>query len=297
MNKSISVSIIIPSYNSYKTIQYTIEQILSFADQEKLTEIIIVDSSDDKVTKKYLNSIVGGKIKIITSGVKIMPAVQRNLGANHAVGNLLLFIDSDAYPSKYWVQQIILAYQSGYKVGGGSYLVPDFQKNSKIVLAQYYQEFGEYLPAGKIRKKKILPSCNFFCDKSLFHSINGFPQIRASEDSLFCLNVGKYSDIIYLPQASVYHIFREDKDHFLSNQHLIGKYVYKYRKNYYNSFYLKGFIFYLFIPLIFITKLYRIHTRAMKGGFGHYSLFLRSLFYINIGLLAWLRGFISGKSS
>jgi hypothetical protein len=74
-----------------------------------------------------------------------------------------------------------------------------------------------------MRVKRILPSCNLFCDRLLFRQLGGFPKIRASEDSLFCLKAGELTDLVFIPDAGVYHIFRLDKDDFIRNQLLIGK--------------------------------------------------------------------------
>jgi glycosyltransferase involved in cell wall biosynthesis len=260
-----------------------------------LSEIIVVDSSDDGITKNYLQSMSNGMIRVITSGIKVMPAIQRNIGAEHATGDLLVFIDSDAFPSDGWLKKIIQAYSSGWKAGGGGYRVPEFQLQNKVALAQYYLEFGEYIPVGRPTIKKLLPSCNLFCDRTLFHSVKGFPRIRASEDSLFGLTLSKHSPLFYIPDACVFHIFREDEKHFLNNQFLIGRYIYVYRKHFYNSFYLDGLFFYFFLPAMFMVKLMIVLRRVWKGGLRHMRLFMWSWGYFWKGLLAWTKGFFSGK--
>ena len=295
MTNDYNISIIIPSYNSHKTIASTIEHLIDQDQFSHVCEIIIVDSSDDQHTKKYLNSISHERIRIITSGIKVIPAIQRNIGAQHAKGDLLIFIDSDAYPSEKWLLKIMSAYAEGWKVGGGGILVPEFQQRNKIALAQYYFEFGEYIPVGMPRIKKILPSCNLFCDKLFFQSISGFPNIRAAEDALFCLHAGKTTNLIFIPDATVYHIFRESITDFLRNQFLLGKYIYIYRKSYFNSFFLKGFSFYLLLPLMLTYKILVRLTIVCKAGPSHYVQFLKSWRYFFMATISWFKGFIEGK--
>lgn len=295
MSRSFNASVIIPSYNSHKTIRYTLEGLMKQEHDGCLSEIIVVDSSDDGITKNYLQSISNGMVRVITSGIKVMPAIQRNIGAEHATGDLLVFIDSDAFPSDGWLKKIIEAYHSGWKAGGGGYRVPAFQLQNKVALAQYYLEFGEYITSGRSRIKKLLPSCNLFCDRTLFHSVKGFPTIRASEDSLFGLTVSRHSPVRYIPDAYVFHIFREDEHHFLHNQYLIGRYIYVYRKHFFNSFYLDGFLFYFFLPAMFLVKLMIVLGRVFKGGFRHIRLFVFSWKFFFKGLLSWTEGFMSGK--
>ena len=296
MKTDFQTTIIIPSYNSQKTIARTIESIHSLDDFHMVHEIIIVDSSDDPYAKALLHAMQSNKIKVITSGIKVMPSIQRNIGAEQAKGDLLVFIDSDACAAHDWLQKIVTAYADGWKAGGGSYLIPDFQKNNRIALAQYYYEFGEFIPYGKSRIKKILPSCNFFCDRSFFLSIGGFPNIRASEDSLFCLKASEYQDLIYIPDARVYHIFREDVPDFLSNQFLIGKYIYLYRKKYYNSFFLRKPILYFLAPFMLAYKFTRRFWLIMKAGPSHYVPFIKSFKYFLKGTLSWFKGFISWRN-
>ena len=287
-----SISIIIPSYNSFETICYTLEHIFSLSDFERVKEVIVVDSSDDKHSKEYLESYQGKGYKLITSGIRVMPAIQRNIGAKQATGDVLAFIDSDAYPDKNWISTILEATERGVLIGGGSYKLPDFQLNNKIAIAQYYLQFNEYLPVGVSNERSFFPSCNLFCNKQLFVSAGGFPEVRASEDTLFCLNAGKYARLEFQPQAMVYHIFRTDKKKFYRNQELLGRYVLVYRRQYYNSLMYKGIFPFLTAPLVFLIKLFRISQRVLKAGPEHRKLFLKSIINFKIGLIYWIKGYM-----
>jgi glycosyltransferase involved in cell wall biosynthesis len=294
MQDIVSVSVIIPSYNSAQTIGYTIDHLLSQSAFDQMKEIIIVDSSDDNLTVKNIKQYNHPKIHFYTSGFRVMPAIQRNIGAKHATGDILAFIDSDAYPEHNWVEKIIEAFRSGWKTGGGSYAVPEFQLKNKTALGQYYLEFNEFINAGTCHTVRLLPSCNLFCDRNLFHQVGGFPEIRASEDSLFGLKVNRISPLIFLPQAIVYHIFRENKKHSLHNQSLIGKYIFIYRKAFYKSLYL-GDCLPVFIPLIISAKFLRIVFRIMKAGPFHFINFVKSFPVFMSGLYFWIKGFMNSR--
>jgi len=290
MDNKVTVSIIVPSYNSYKTIGYTLEHILTQSAINMVKEIIVVDSSDDEFTVPLIKKFTDPRIQFITSGIRVMPAIQRNIGAQKATGDLFAFIDSDAYPAHDWLEKIIEAYGCGIKLGGGSYRVPEFQLKNKVALGQYYLEFNEFINAGSAREVRLLPSCNLFAERMLFHRVQGFPEIRASEDSLFGLKANKICPMIFLPQAAVFHIFRENREHFLNNQVLIGKYIYIYRLAFYKSFYLRRLLP-LFIPAILFFKFLRIVLRIIKAGPGHFPAFIKSLPVFILGLLSWMKGF------
>ncbi len=295
MKTNPTVSIIIPSYNSSKTIEHTLNSLFLQTKADSIIEIIVVDSSDDKDTKKLLSSYISSKLIQITSGVRIMPAIQRNIGAKSAKGDLLCFIDSDAFAKEDWVEKILEAYEKGHKIGGGSYAIPDFQKKSKIAYAQYFIEFSLFIGYGKERHERIIASCNMFCDRELFLKEGGFPEIRASEDSLFSLKMDKIHPLIYIPQAVVFHIFREGMGHFLSNQYMLGKYIYIFRRQSYDSCYYKGIIPYFLFPAFILFKLIRIILRViLTKKVDNYVYLILSLPLILRGLYSWSAGFING---
>lgn len=290
----INVSVIIPSYNSHKTIGKTLEGIISQTAVGAIREIIVVDSSDDNISHEFLKEQENDLIKIVRSGYRIMPAVQRNIGGKMAKGDLLCFIDSDAFPREDWIEKIVIEYKHGYMVGGGSYAVPDFQRKMPIAYAQYFLEFSEYIGYGKKRVHDIVASCNLFCDRELFLRVGGFPEVRASEDSLFCLKVNREERLIFIPDAVVYHIFRENSEHFLSNQKMLGKYIYLFRKKSYNSFYYRGIMPYIFYPAFLTFKFLRIFFRVLRTNPDKVWKFIIALPLLIKGISHWGRGFLLG---
>lgn len=295
MDKRLTASVIIPSYNSAKTINYTIDHLLKQTANERLVEIIVVDSSDDDKTKHILTGYKNDKVRMITSGIRVMPATQRNIGAGEAKGDILCFIDSDAFPAEDWIEKIIEACEEGNKAGGGSYLIPDFQQHNKLATAQYYLEFNEFINTGKPRIKKIFPTCNLFCDKKLFEKVGGIPEIRASEDTLFGLKLSEVEKMIFLPDVRVSHIFRENLEHCLNNQTLIGKYIYVYRKYYYSPAYLKRSLVPILYPAMMLVKFMRIFQRVLLAGPRHWRKFLWASPLFFRGLSAWGKGFRQGS--
>jgi len=289
-----TASVVIPCYNSGATIAQTLDHLLDQTAFNHILEVIIVDSSDDGITKGVIAKYINGKIKTITSGIRVMPAIQRNIGAKSARGDVLCFIDADAYPADDWVERVLEAYLNGTRVGGGSYLVPPFQKENKLAVAQYYLEFNEYIDTGQPRPKKMIPTCNMFCERNLFNRVGGIPEIRASEDTLFGLNVSQIEKMTFFPDTKVYHIFRENLDHYLGNQVLLGKYIYVYRKYYYNPKYLDRAYFPFLYPVFVLVKFLRIFARIVAAGPVHWRGFVWSAPLFFKGLRYWGKGLAQG---
>ena len=84
------VSVIIPNYNREEIISLCIDAVGNST--YKHYEVIVVD---DGSTDNSANVIGGKPVKLISLEQNSGPAVARNAGAREAVGDILLFIDSD----------------------------------------------------------------------------------------------------------------------------------------------------------------------------------------------------------
>ncbi len=285
------LSVIVPSYNSYKTVEHTVESLLK-QPEDLVGEIIVVDSSDDGRTDAVLHKFSDKRFRSIRLEKKTMPGAGRNIGAAAANEEILAFIDSDAYVADDWAQKIMDAYKAGCRVGGGSLLLPDFQSSKAIAVAQYYLQFNEFLPWGSRRKVMFVPSANLFCERSLFDKVGGFPDIRASEDVIFCLKAGKESDVFFDPAARIYHIFREDKTAYLNNQKMLGEYILIYRRDYGKEPLFQGIWPLLLLPLIVMVKGLRIVLRVVqRGGCKALGALMGCFYLFALGLGAWGQGF------
>ena len=89
-------SVIIPSYNSKRTLPRTVESVLN--SDYKDFEIIIVDDCSEEKVEDYISA--AANVKIIRNGSQRGPAYTRNLGAREARGDMLVFLDSDIYVKK-----------------------------------------------------------------------------------------------------------------------------------------------------------------------------------------------------
>lgn len=102
LDENLKFTFVIPTYNSSRTI----EECLKSIKQQKLknSEIIVVDdcSTDNtiKIAKNYADFVI---VKEKRSG----PAKSRNLGWKMASGDIIVFIDSDIYLPKNFIDKIL----------------------------------------------------------------------------------------------------------------------------------------------------------------------------------------------
>ena len=157
------ISIIVPCFNSGKTIQRTIESLKNQTWNQK--EIIIVnDGSNDQNTIGILNSISG---VLIINQENLGLSGARNAGANKAKGRFLFFIDSDD-----WIEDDCLEIMFNF-----------FNENNSR--NKNYYIFSDIILEGNI-KKIVSKNYNFF--EQLF--LNQIPYSIFIERNIWLLNNG-----------------------------------------------------------------------------------------------------------
>ncbi len=201
----IKFSFIIPVKEINDYIRETVPKILAIKRDDY--EIIIYP---DEVDPNFISL----KTKQIATG-HVGPATKRSRAINDADGEILVFIDDDAYPAADFLEVLELDFQEErIKAVGGPAVTPEddnfWQKVSGAVflspLAGGYPE--RYVPYGLKRNINDWPSVNFSIRKNTFVELNGFAsEFWPGEDTKLCLDlIRRYPDsIIYDPSLIAYH--------------------------------------------------------------------------------------------
>lgn len=92
MDRSISLTIVIPTYNSRETIIPLIE---SIADREKSVPIIVCDDASTDDTPHIVSQHFGSRVRVIAGTRNLGPGGNRNRVLRAATGSGLFFIDAD----------------------------------------------------------------------------------------------------------------------------------------------------------------------------------------------------------
>ena len=226
----------------------------------------------------------GLDISFIPTG-KVRPAEKRNLGIKAAKGEIVAFIDDDAYPDAHWLEYAV-RYFGATSIGGvgGPGVTPPNDPYLAQVGGRVYDNplvSGGYryrYKAGGVRRDvDDYPSCNLFVRTDLLREIGGYrTDFWPGEDTLLCRDIvdaGKR--IVYDPWVIVHHHRRR-----LFGPHLrqLGRYA--FHRGYFvkrypsNSLHLSYFVPSLFVlyllagvPLAFLLlNLGRIETPQGMAG-------------------------------
>ena len=153
-------------------------------------------------------------LRFIPTG-KVRPAEKRNLGIREAKGEIVAFIDDDAYPDSHWLEYAV-KYFGEPSIGavGGPGVTPPGDKSLAKIGGRVYDNFlvsGNYryrYKAGGVRMDvEDYPSCNLFVRKDLMEKFGGYrTDFWPGEDTLLCKDIlDNWKRIVYDPWVVVYH--------------------------------------------------------------------------------------------
>ena len=154
------------------------------------------------------------RIRFVPTG-KVRPAEKRNIGMRNVSGEIVAFIDDDAYPDVHWIEYAI-KYFSEPDIGavGGPGVTPPGDPYLAKLGGRVYDNVlvsGNYryrYKAGGVRRDvDDYPSCNLFVRKDVLDGIGGYrTDFWPGEDTLLCKDVIDFGKrIVYDPWVIVYH--------------------------------------------------------------------------------------------
>ena len=216
-------------------------------------------------------------LRVLPTG-KVRPAEKRNLGIREATGEIVAFIDDDAYPDAHWLEYAV-KYFGDPTIGGvgGPGVTPPNDGFLARVGGRVYDNLlvsGNYryrYKAGGVRRNvDDYPSCNLLVRKDLLDSFGGYrTDFWPGEDTLLCKDiVDRAKRIVYDPWVIVNHHRRK-----LFGPHLrqLGRYA--FHRGYFvkrypsNSLHLSYFIPSLFV--VYLLLLPAVVPLCLHGERGH----------------------------
>jgi len=154
------------------------------------------------------------KVKVIPSG-PVGPSEKRDMALDYASGEIIAFIDNDAYPAEDWLRESIKHFKDDdiAAVGGPAVTPPSdglLARASGFIFSSFLGSGSlsfRYIPKAQ-RYVDDYPSCNFIIRKSVLRERGGFSTFFwPGEDTKLCLEITNKLNkkIIYDPEVLVYH--------------------------------------------------------------------------------------------
>lgn len=161
------------------------------------------------------------KIKMNIEGVKeiptgcVSPPEKRDLGLKNAAGEIIAFLDDDAFPVEDWLRNAVRYFGSpDIAAVGGPAVTPDNSSLRELASGAVYasclvawKNNYRYIPKVPLEIDDY-PTCNLFVRGDILRQIGGFDtKFWPGEDTLLCYKITKKlgKKIYYDPDVLVYH--------------------------------------------------------------------------------------------
>ncbi|MBI4317237.1 MAG: glycosyltransferase [Chloroflexi bacterium] len=213
------ISVVICSYNGQGTIRDCLEA-LGRLDYSNFEVIVVDDGSTDRtpaIAREYDVRLISSENRGLSNA--------RNLGLEAATGEIVAYIDDDAYPDPHWLSYLAATFMAGDFVGvGGPNIAPEGDGPIADCVAN--------APGGPVNvllsdvEAEHIAGCNMAFRKSALLTIGGFdPQFRVAGDDVdVCWRLRQMGwKLGYSPAAVVWHHRRNSIRTFWKQQYGYAK--------------------------------------------------------------------------
>jgi GT2 family glycosyltransferase len=213
------ISVIVCTFNGSRTLRECLEAFLRL-DYPNYEVIVVNDGSTDS-TARIADSY---GFRVITTENHGLGSA-RNTGLKAATGEVVAYVDDDAYPDPHWLRYLAAAFMNTRHVGVGG---PNIPLPGDGTIA----ECVAHLPGNPVHillsdtEAEHIPGCNMAFRKSALEAIGGFdPQFRiAGDDVDVCWQLQQRGWTVgFSPGAMVWHHLRNSIRAYWKQQLNYGK--------------------------------------------------------------------------
>jgi len=223
------VSVIIPTYCEEQNIERCLQSIQKQVFEKDRIETIVVDSNSPDNTRAIAQKYATRVLNLKARGV----SKARNVGAQKARGNILLFLDADTILDCGFITEIyetftdskvvcVVGTMTGLERSGA---VNNLFKSMHYGIVNWISALTAHLGF------PFFPTVCCACRKSVFHMVGGFDErLAVAEDLIFSLKMGKIGKCLVNRRAKAYTSLRR----VMKNGRMKNYYI--YFRNYFRVF-------------------------------------------------------------
>ncbi|MEH2161727.1 MAG: glycosyltransferase [Nostoc sp.] len=200
-SKSPKISVIIPAYNSEKTIGYTIQSVLNQTFRN--LELIIINDGSQDSTLKLITQIPDSRIQVF-SFPNAGGNVSRNRGLQRAVGEFVSFLDADDLWTRDKLQSQLKALQENITAKVAYSWTDYIDKNGEFILSGKRVNIKGNIYENLLLNNFLENGSNpLICRKALI-TLGGFDEsLNAAQDWDMWLRLASKFDFICVPSVQI----------------------------------------------------------------------------------------------
>lgn len=197
------LSVVIPAYNSEKSLYYCLESLTNQSIPKASYEVIVVDDGSTDRTSEIARDFNVKYLFQENQG----PASARNKGVRNASGEIVLFTDSDCVPDHNWMQEMISPFKDPEIVSvKGAYKTRQKELAARFAQAEFEDRYDLLQKSVTI---DMVDTYSAAFRKDIFLNMGGFDEnfpVANNEDTDLSYRLAsKGYKLVFNPRAFVYH--------------------------------------------------------------------------------------------
>jgi glycosyltransferase involved in cell wall biosynthesis len=181
--------------------QYIAILLSQLAKTEHQIEVIVVDSASQDKTVEIAKRFTEKVYKINARGI----AKARNYGANHASGNLLMFLDADVKLPTSFAEKLYEVFEDDEVVGATCNIMPEYGTFFEKVFFKFYNVLLQITTKFKPHARGEF----FAVRKGDFMRVGGFDEsLPCLEDHDLAHRLSKVGKFVFIEDLTVYESMR-----------------------------------------------------------------------------------------
>jgi glycosyltransferase involved in cell wall biosynthesis len=214
-----AVSVVVCAYNAAETLDECLRNV-ALLDYPRLEVIVVDDGSVDETAEIVERHPRVRLVRLDHAGL----SEARNVGFRQATGELVAYLDADAYPPPEWVRFLVLgSFGDGVVASGGPNVPPPDDPPGAEVVAHCP---GAPIPVLYRADRALhIPGCNMAFRRQVLDELGGFdPGLTSAEDTDLQLRIRERGlELGYHSAALVWHRRRPGVRTYLRQQRSYGR--------------------------------------------------------------------------
>ena len=196
-----TVTVIVPVYNASATVGDVLHALVSQSYPEDRIEILFVDNGSSDETEDIVRSF---SVRILKEEKSTSPYAARNLGIQHASGQIIAFTDANKIPESSWVEEGVAALlNSGAGLAGGDI---QFDTGVNPGVPEVYDSLTFNNNRALVNNENGSACGNLFVKKEVFEKTGMFPgSIRSGMDIWWTQHAVKNGFSLVFAEKAVVH--------------------------------------------------------------------------------------------
>ncbi|MGP0592771.1 glycosyltransferase [Nitrospira sp. T9] len=225
-------SIVIPTYNRPKQLAACLQACTRLDYPHDRFEIIIVDDGSPVPVEVLRDGGSNLPSIICLRQINTGPASARNMGAQHARGDILAFTDDDCVPNQQWLRELAQSFNDVPTGLVGGRTVNGLFDNIYSTVSQMIVDEAYAFFLSCDSDLRFFASNNMAVATRHFHKIGGFDSsFRTSEDREFCDRwIRQGHTLVYTTKAIVHHYHQLTLTAFCRQHFSYGRGAYQFHR-------------------------------------------------------------------